>query len=76
MNTNTIADWRETIRKERRYVGRKPYSHNIISIALGAIAKIAGDEEANKAITDFNLDSLGWNIIATGKEPDPVGRQG
>ena len=56
----TLADWRERIEDEVDYVDVKPYSHTLISLALGAIGKNWGRLEANKAITDFGLDDLGW----------------
>ena len=57
---NTLDDWRDTIEREAPYVDVKPYSHNIIGIALSAIASKWGKEEANKAIEDFGLEELGW----------------
>ncbi len=55
-----LEELREDIKRERKYVDKKPYSHNIISITLLIIAKEFGKEEANKAITDFKLINLGW----------------
>jgi hypothetical protein len=59
MNTR-LEEERKTIKKERLYVDRKPYSHNIISITLQIIAKEFGKEEAKKAVRDFKLETLGW----------------
>ena len=59
----SLNDWRETIDEEVPYVDVKPYSHNIISIALGAIANKHGQGEANKAIEDFGLKALGWSKV-------------
>jgi hypothetical protein len=59
----TLKDWRAVIEREEPYVDVKPYSHNIISIALQAIAKDWGQEKANKAIRDFGLEKLGWSEI-------------
>ena len=59
----SLADWRKTIAKEVDYVDIKPYSHNIISLALGAIAREHGNTEANKAIVDFELEDLGWSQV-------------
>ena len=56
----TLADWRGIIETKVPHVGVKPYSHNLITLALGAIGKNWGRLEANKAITDFGLDDLGW----------------
>lgn len=60
----TVEEWRDVIVRERRYVNHKPYSHNIINVALQAIAKKAGREEANKAIRELRLKRLGWNEVA------------
>jgi len=42
----------------------KSYSHNIIALALKQIAEEFGDDEANKAIVDFKLEQLGWDLKA------------
>jgi len=54
----TLAEWREAIGTAVAKDG--PYSHNIISLSLMAIASRFGRTEANKAIEDFNLENLGW----------------
>ena len=56
----TLGDWRAIIAIEAPRVGKLPYSHNIIGIALRAIAKLEGTEAANQAIEDFGLEKLGW----------------
>jgi hypothetical protein len=40
-----------------------PYSHNIISLALQAVDKEVGTKEANKLITKFKLDRMGWQKV-------------
>lgn len=60
----SLNDWRKIIKEEAPYVDVKMYSHNIISLALGAIAKECGQDEANKAIEDFGLEDLGWGKVA------------
>lgn len=56
----TLDEWRDTIRREAPWVDIKPYSHNIIAIALSAIAVRWGTDEAEKAIDDFKLARKGW----------------
>jgi len=56
----SLEGMREKIEAEVDNVDHKPYSHNIISIALRMIAKSFGKAEANKAIDDFGLEKLGW----------------
>jgi len=50
----------DIIKREIPYVDIKPYSHNIISLRLRLIGEQFGDEYANKIITDYELDKLGW----------------
>lgn len=60
---STLERFRATIEEEVEYLDLKPYSHNIISMTLRAIAKNFGKDEANKAIKDFGLNRRGWSII-------------
>jgi hypothetical protein len=57
----TFEEWVEVIRGEVVFVNVKPYSHNIISIALKAIAEQHGDAAANRVIRDMDLERLGWS---------------
>jgi len=57
----TLEELRAEIEHEAQYVDIKPYSHNIIALLLGQIAKEHGQTEANKAIVDFELDDMGWS---------------
>jgi len=57
----TLEELRVKIEHEAQYVDIKPYSHNIITLILGQIAKEYGQPEANRAITDFALDMMGWS---------------
>ena len=63
MTNKTLIEWRTDIGQEAPYVDKKPFSHNIISICLGAIAKNWGKKQANKAILDCGLDKLGWRTL-------------
>lgn len=60
---HTLEEWREIIGREVGRVDKAPYSHNIISIALGAIGKNWGKDEANKAIVNFGLEKKGWQQV-------------
>ena len=57
---NTLVDMVEAIRRERPFVNKKPFSHNIIGLWLMEIAKKYGDKEANKVIREEGLERLGW----------------
>ena len=57
----TLEELRAEIEHEAQYVDIKPYSHNIIALILSQIAKGYGQPEANRAITDFALDMMGWS---------------
>lgn len=59
--TKTLEQLRNDIERESAWVGLKPYSHNIVSLCLSMISQRHGIEEANKAIEDFDLESLGWH---------------
>jgi hypothetical protein len=59
----TLREWRMVIKRERGDVGIRPYSHNIIMIALQAISRGWGQNKANKAIDDYGLEHLGWSKI-------------
>jgi len=61
--TKLLDEYRAAIKREAPRVGRAPYSHNIIGIALSAIAKEYGKDEANKAIVDFKLEKKGWSQV-------------
>lgn len=58
--SETLVELVETIRKERKSVGRKPFSHNIISLCLSQIAERYGYQAANQVIDDESLEALGW----------------
>lgn len=63
MTPSNLEGWRKTIEDETPFVGLKPFSHNIIAIALAAIDKKYGRAEAARAIKDFNLVELGWKEL-------------
>lgn len=56
-----LAQLRDIIRREAKHVGRKPYSHNVVRMALQDIDREFGPSEANRAIRDFKLVRKGFN---------------
>jgi len=56
----TLEDWRKSIIENIPYIDRREHSAKLIGIALQAIHKQFGVDEANKAVRDFNLESKGW----------------
>jgi hypothetical protein len=68
--SDTLSELRDRIRWEAPYVGRKPYSHNIIRIVLAEIEKNFGRAEENRAVRNFNLERKGFNTeIIDGDQP-------
>ncbi len=63
--TKTLDELRADIQREAANVGKRPYSHNLIRLALEIIDKRFGRAEANKAVRDFRLKRKGFN-----EEPD------
>jgi len=57
----TLDEWRDTIKKNAPLVDRSSHSHNLINLALQAINKKYGKNEANRAVRDFKLESKGWS---------------
>lgn len=58
-----IQEARTIIERERPFVDRKPYSHNIISMALMSVAGKVGNEAANDLIDECDLAILGWEKV-------------
>ncbi len=56
----TYKEAKNKIMAERKFVDKKPYSHNIISSLLSQVAGELGYSEANRLIRECNLISLGW----------------
>lgn len=52
-----------TIDKEVDYIDIKPYSHNIIGLALKQAADTFGYEVANDLIEEFGLVMHGWQKV-------------
>lgn len=51
----------DKIRREKRYVDIKPFSHNIISLTLSQIGRKFGNDVANRVIRELRLKRLGWS---------------
>lgn len=62
ISKKTLKELRTEIGEEVGFVGLKPFSHNIIGMCLREIHKRFGMASANKAIKDFDLDSMGWEL--------------
>ena len=62
---SSLQELRSTISADVAGVGRKPYSHNLISLTLASINADYGVEAANEAIEDHNLEELGWKKQCT-----------
>lgn len=60
-----LAELRDRIRHETPFIGKKPYSHNIVRLTLSEIEQKFGRAEANNAVRDFRLKAKGFN-----EEPD------
>ena len=65
--SESLNQLRRRITREAPYVGRRPYSHNIIRLTLAEIDKRFGRAAANKAVKDFKLESKGFN-----EEPEGI----
>lgn len=61
----TIEKWKERIEKAIEQNG--PYSHNIIGLALSAIAKEAGNKVANDVIAEMDLEMYGFRAVPEDK---------
>lgn len=59
--SETLRQLRHRIKREAPYVGKRPYSHNIIHLALAEIDRRFGRPAANMAVVEFNLESKGFN---------------
>jgi len=62
--TRTLGQIRAEIRRKARYVGRKPYSHNIVSLLLKEIDEKYGRDAMNAAIKELGLIHKGWTPVA------------
>jgi hypothetical protein len=57
---NTLTQLRDKIKAEKKYIGIRQYSHNIITILLNEVAQDYGYVEADKCIEELGLEALGW----------------
>jgi hypothetical protein len=56
-----LSDAENSIAEQNRYIGYAPYAHNIVSMALGEIARKEGRNIANSMIRKYGLNKKGWN---------------
>ncbi len=59
--TERLAELRRRIANESRYIGIKPYSHNIVRLTLSEIGRNFSVAEANRAVREYRLESKGFN---------------
>jgi len=59
--SETLRQLRQRIKREAPYVGKRPYSHNIIRLALAEIDRRFGRPAANMTVVNFKLESKGFN---------------
>lgn len=59
----TLKDWQDVVKREVPDIDIKPYSHNIIGLALSAIASEFGKDEANRLIRKHKLNHRGWHEV-------------
>jgi len=59
----TKSEILEKIGEEVPFIDVKPFSHNLVGMLLNMLAKQHGQEEANKAIDDYELEELGWSKV-------------
>lgn len=62
MSEQTIEELQASIKTYRKTVGKLPFSHNMIGLLLGQIARQFGDDKANETIKTCKLDKLGWTV--------------
>jgi len=63
MGKKTLEEWKEMIAREVPFIGIKEYSHNIVGLALAAVANEYGKKVANDLIDEFNLEDSGWRKV-------------
>lgn len=55
-----FKEYYQKILYNARYVGIKPYSHNIVGMLLNAVAEKYSHKFSNLIIVEAELESLGW----------------
>jgi hypothetical protein len=63
LSEQTLDDLRDEIEGEAEDIDIKPYSHNIVGLLLGEVARRFGKAEANQCIVDFGLEAKGWSQV-------------
>lgn len=59
-HNKTYKEYKDAIANHVEEIDYKPYSHNLISLMLGSVAKKWGKDKANKIIKELKLEELGW----------------
>ena len=62
MKKSSLSDLQKEIGREVKYLDKKPYSHNIISLDLRIIDKDYGKHAAIETMKKFKLNKHGWII--------------
>lgn len=66
MNTELNSKkWNSKIEENVKWIGVKPYSHNMIGLALGALKIDCNwtDEQISEIVIKYGLDKKGWSYL-------------
>ena len=63
------AKWLGMIKNEAPYIDKKPYSHNLVGLALRELNRKCGydDKKIRKIVKDNGLDKVGWAYLLKNK---------
>jgi hypothetical protein len=65
LQIKTKQDIINIIKREIPFVGKRPYSHNIINLELNILDERYGEKEVVELIKNTDLKILGWGHIIT-----------
>lgn len=60
LSKQVLKEIKLEIDSEKRFIEKKPFSHNVISMNLRVIANKFGKKKANQVIKELGLEELGW----------------